>query len=287
MNQLLQQRQALLQQAEALRAQGNTTGAQAATAQAQGLQNQIDAAAQAAINMWQKIGGPEADAAIAKIRAAALESRNLATQGNATAAMWQQTGQIIGDNLVNAFDQFAQAVANGENVWKALATAIRQAAAQILIDIGKMIIRQAIFNALSGVFGLQPGANGLFHSGTGTGTFGSNLPNRTKAVSPMVWANAPRFHSGYNSGLGSNEMAAIVERDEAILTDKSPFHPKNQAATIASAMAAGGGGKQPIKIVNAIDSADFVAEGVNTPRGEQAVLNMMRRNKTSLKEILS
>ena len=175
-NALVSQRESLMKQAEALRAQGNTTGAQAATQQAAALKAQLDAAAQAAIAMWQKIGGPEAQAAIEKIKQASLESQNLTTSGNAVNAMWTQVGQSLGDNLVNAFDEFAQAVANGENAWKALGRALQKAAAQFLIDIGKMIIRQMIFNALSGFFpGLQPGSNGLFHDGSGSG----RSPSRT------------------------------------------------------------------------------------------------------------
>lgn len=287
-NALIQQREALLKQAEALSAAGNTAGAAQAIQQATGLKTAIDQAAESAIAMWQKIGGPEAQAAIEKIRLAALESKNLSNAGNATAAMWQQTGQIIGDNLVNAFDEFAQAVANGENAWKALGVAIQKAAAQILIDIGKMIVRQAIFNAISGIFGLKPGANGLFHEGTGSGTFGSQAPNRSRSISPMAWSNAPRFHTGYNGGLKNNEMAAIVERNEAILTEDSPFHPQNQNATLAAAAGAGRASGMPnIKIVNAIDAGDFVSEGLNTGVGETAMLNFMRKNKNAFKEVMS
>ena len=286
-NDLIQQRTDLLKQAKILSESGDTAGAQTATQQADALKSQIDAAAASAIKMWEAVGGTEASSAIEKLKLATLESKNLASSGNAVSAMWQQTGQIIGDNLVNAFDEFAQAVANGENAWKALGTAIQKAAAQILIDIGKMIVKQAIFNAISGVFGLTPGSNGLFHSGTalGSGTIGSNMPNRTKSVSPMAWANAPRFHTGYNGGLKNNEIPAILEETEAVLTQDSPFHPKNQAKTMAAA--SGGGGMPNIKIVNAIDAGDFVSEGLNTAVGETAMLNFIRKNKSSFKEVVS
>jgi len=288
-NALITQREQLLKQSALFRAQGNTGAAEQATTQANALTAEIDKATAAAIRMWEAVGGTDAQAKIQSLRTAAMEAKNLANTGNAVQAMWTEVGRSLGENLVNAFDQFAQAVANGENAWKALGRAMQQAAAQFLIDIGKMIVRQMIFNAISGFFpGITPGANGLFHSGTGNGTFGSNLPNRSRSVDPRVFANAPRFHKGYNAGLKHGEMAAIVERTEAIMTEDSPFHPNNQAKTLGAAAAAGAGSGGPnIKIVNAIDAGDFVSEGLNTAVGEQAMLNFIRKNKSSFKEVVS
>jgi len=288
-NAIAQQRAALLKQADALRAQGNTAGANAAVQQANALKTSMDQAAAAAIAMWQKIGGPEAQAAIEKIRQANLESQNLKTTGNQVSQMWTAVGESLMNNLSTAIDEFAQAVANGENAWKALGRALQKAAAQFLIDIGKMIIKQMLFNALSGIFpGLtNPLGAGVAHSGTGSGTLASNPSNRTRNVDPRVFAMAPRFHRGYQSGLGSNEVATILDKTESVQTKDSPFHPQNQARTMAAAAAAGaGGGKQDIKVLNLIDSAAILEEALNSPAGTKVFINKMRKEKASVKEVM-
>lgn len=282
-NTLITRREELLKQAALYTTAGKSDAAKDATSAAAALVPQIDAATQAAIKMWEAIGGADALSKVETLKTANLEAQKLATTGNATAAMWTSIGQSIGDHLVDAFDQFAQAVANGENAWKALGIAIQQAAAQILIDIGKMIIKQAIFNALSGIFpGLVPGANGLFHSGT-DGVIGSGTTNRTRSVSPATWAMAPRFHGGYSPGLKRNEIPAILENTEEVLTKDDPRHIWNVGKGGDS------GGKSPtnIRIVNTIDAGDFVQEGLNTGQGEEAILNTIRRNKNSIRETLS
>ena len=288
-NAYAQQRASLLKQAEALRAQGNTAGAQQATAQANALKTSMDQAAAAAIAMWQKIGGPEAQAAIEKIKQANLESQNLKSTGNQLTQMWTAVGQSLMDNLSTAVDEFAQAVANGENAWKALGRALQKAAAQFLIDIGKMIIKQMLFNLLSGFFpGLSnPLGGAVAHSGTGSGTMGSNIPNRTRSLDSRVFAAAPRFHQGMNAGLGNNEVAAVLERTESVQTKDSPFHPDNQARTLAQAAAMGGGGKgSDVKVLNLIDSAAILEEALNTPAGTKVFINKMRKEKASVKEVM-
>lgn len=283
-NNLITQREQLLKQAALYTQAGKTDQAKEATTAAAALVPQIDAATQAAIKMWEAIGGADAKAKVETLKTANVEAQKLTETGNATASMWTAIGQSIGDHLVDAFDQFAQAVANGENAWKALGIAIQQAAAQILIDIGKMILKQAIFNALSGFFpGLQPGANGLFHAGTSGGTVGSVGTNQSRNVSPAVWAVAPRFHGGYAPGLKRNEIPAILQNTEEVLTKDDPRHIWNVGKGGDS------GGKSPtnIRIVNTIDAGEFVQEGLNTAHGEEAILNTIRRNKNSIRETLS
>ncbi len=70
---------------------------------------------------------------------------------------------------------------------------------------------------------------GLFHSG---GIAGQASPG-SRAVNPLAFALAPRYHSGNTGdllqrmGVRSNERAVIVEDDEEILTAKNPRHVKN------------------------------------------------------------
>ncbi len=89
-------------------------------------------------------------------------------------------------------------------------------------------------------------------------------------------------HGGGIAGLRPNEVPSILERGEEVLTAKDPRHANN-----------GGKGKsapatQPmsIKIVNTIDSAEVISEGLSTSDGERALINVFRTNKSTFKAIL-
>lgn len=70
---------------------------------------------------------------------------------------------------------------------------------------------------------------GLFHSG---GVVGGGAAQH-RAVNPLAFALAPRYHSGNTGdlmrrmGVRSNERAVIVEDDEEILSAKNPRHIRN------------------------------------------------------------
>lgn len=56
------------------------------------------------------------------------------------------------------------------------------------------------------------GAGGVFHGG---GKVGTDAPMAMRAMPASTWANAPRLHTGRLQG---NEMAAILQKDESVLT---------------------------------------------------------------------
>ena len=285
-NSLLTRRQELMNQMQMYQQQGDTASYQSAASEVENINVQLEQAISNAIAMWEAVGGPQSEAAIAKLRTASIEAQNFSAAGQQAKFDWGQVADMIGNHLLNAFDEFAQAVANGEDVGEAALRAFQKFAAQVLIDLGKMILQQMIFNALRGIMGGlglgtgAPAGVGLFHSGKKPG---QAMSNRSRRIDPNVFATAPRFHSGLAApGLNSNEMAAILEKNEEVLTKDDPRHFSN--------LGKGGGGgqtKQEIRIINAIDSGDFVSEGVNSPVGSQAIINFMRRNKSTLKEVLS
>lgn len=286
-NSLLTRRSELIQQMQLYQQQGDTAAYQSAAAEVENINAQLEEAIQNAIAMWEAVGGPGADAAVAKLRTASIEARNFSAAGQQARFDWGQVADMIGNHLLNAFDEFAQAVANGEDVGEAALRAFQKFAAQVLIDLGKMILQQMIFNALRGIMGglglgtPVPSGVGLFHSGKKPG---QAMSNRSRMVDPNIFATAPRFHNGLAApGLNSNEMAAILEKNEEVLTKDDPRHFSNLGKGGGST----GSPKQEIRIINAIDSGDFVSEGVNTPVGSQAIINFMRRNKSALKEVLS
>lgn len=229
-----------------------------------------------AIAFWQAIGGSTADAAIAKLQATALELDNFQRKSKITG---EAINESLGDGLVGAFDSFAQAIGNGENVLQSFFRAFQKFAADFLIEIGKMILRQAIFNALqqgsasgSGVGGFLSSAIGmLFHSG---GVVGQSGPSR--AIAPGWFSNAVRYHSGGIAGLKPGEIPAILQDGEEVLTQSDPRHVMN-----------GGGAARPvIKVVNAFDAGSVISEGLNSAVGEETFINMVRANASTIREVL-
>ncbi|MCB1453197.1 MAG: tape measure protein, partial [Rhizobiaceae bacterium] len=126
----------------------------------------------------------------------------------------------IGGALENAFrgaeDSLTEFVMTGKTDFKALANSI-------IADLVRIQIRSAITGALASVFGgLLGGPVGalgggaissigasLYHSGRGPGERGGS-----RNVHPAYFDNAPRYHSG----VGPGEEAAIIRKDESVLT---------------------------------------------------------------------
>ena len=135
-----------------------------------------------------------------------------------------------------------------------------------------MIVKQLIFNAISGMFGGGLGGNGglggliaggvnaiVRHDG-GTASPGG----RTRNVPAAYFANAPRFHGGGLPGLKSNEVTAILEKGEEVITEDDPRHIKN------------GGGDNDVEVRNYIDPAEFFEAGARTEAGRRIIYNIVK-----------
>lgn len=113
--------------------------------------------------------------------------------------------------------------------------------------------------------------NGGLANGSGT----------TRAISPAWYTNAVRYHSGGIAGLKPNEVPAILERNEEILTRDDPRHILNGGG-------AAGGQPSPtnLKIVNAIDAASVLEQAVTSREGEQVFMNFIRANRGAVKSAI-
>lgn len=183
---------------------------------------------------------------------------------------------------VGVFTDFAKAIASGSNAIQALGQSFLAFAADFLLQIGQMIIQQAILNALQssgfgkGVAGFVNGLFGAKHSGGIVGTGGD-----AKRSLPAAWfANAQRYHGGGIAGLKPNEVPTILQKNEEVLTTQDPRHMFNGGG------GAGGGAQQDIKIVNAFDSADMLAKAMETKPGQRVLMNFVRTNATLIKGAL-
>lgn len=282
-NALLQQRTTLEQQLKIARDQGDAQQVQATEAAIQRVNTELENAIANARAMWQAIGGPEADAAIIKLDTAAMRAANLAAKGQQAFIDWQRVGQLFASGLTNAFDQFAQAVANGTDIGEAARDAFLQFAADFLRQIAQMIIQQAILNALRGFFpGFFGGAVGLGHTGGLVGGSRVGSGNSTRRVDPGVFAGAMRYHEGGIAGIRPGEVPIIAKRGEEILTEDDPRHILNGAFSGARSPLA----PQDVRIINTIDSGDFVSRGMQTVKGQKAIINFIRENSESIRSQL-
>lgn len=170
-----------------------------------------------------------------------------------------------------------------------LGVVVQKFFADFLLQIAQAILQQTILNALAGAgwggisntatsMGGVAGAS-VFHSG---GVVSGSSANRSRDVSPNWFANAPRFHDGGLPGLKRDEVPAILQKGEQVLSKDDPNNILNGAGQQSS------GPAQPmgVKIVNTFDSADVVSQGLSTAAGEQAVINVVKSNRSAIKNLL-
>jgi len=127
----------------------------------------------------------------------------------------REIGADLGQSLVGAFQSAETAVAdfvrNGKLEFSDLVTSM-------IADLAQLAARRFILAPLtSAVSGALGGAGGIFadilHAG---GTVG--MPGPSRMVPAMAFAAAPRMHSGGMAGLRHDEVPAILQRGERVLS---------------------------------------------------------------------
>ncbi|MEL4071751.1 tape measure protein [Ochrobactrum sp. GPK 3] len=282
-NDLEAQRNALIATRKSYETQGNTEKVKEVNAQLAGVNTQLQGAIDKTIAMYQAMGGPGSEAAIAKFQAL---GQKISAAGDGMRTMAMTAGEMqsaifsnLESGIINAFDSFAQAVANGEDAIQALGNAFRQFAASFLMEIAKMILKQIMFNALQSISKFITGGIGAIVAHTG-GIVGQTV-NGSRSVAPGWFAGAVRYHTGGIAGLKPNEVPAILETGEEVLTEQDERHSKNLGKG-----GGGSGGGNRTKIVNMFDAASFLSESLNSAVGEEVMLNFVRANPAAFKAAL-
>ena len=282
-NDLETKRSALLEQQQIYKDQGNTEKLKEVETQLVGVNAQLTEAVNKAVLMYQAIGGEGSDAAIAKLQTLGLTIESAAVSGSKFAMTQQQMTDsifsMLDSGVIGIFDSFAQAIANGENALKAVGVAFQKFAAEFLIEIGKMILKQIFFNLLQKASGFLGGGLGkligTMHTGGIAGSSGIGVGSRS--VSPGWFAGAARYHTGGIAGLAPNEVPAILKAGEEVLTANDPRHARNGGR---------GSGGSRTKIVNTFDAASFLSESLKSVFGEEVILNYVRANPNAFKQAM-
>lgn len=113
---------------------------------------------------------------------------------------------------------------------------------------------------------------GIHHTGGIAGQ-----PSQTRAVSPLLFAGAQRYHTGGFPGLAPSEVPAILQRGEEVLTRNDPRNALNGGDQAA---------KPQVRIVNVIDPA-MVQDYMTSASGEDAILNVLSRRRSDVQAIVS
>ncbi|HUH23467.1 MAG TPA: hypothetical protein VLZ51_05345 [Brevundimonas sp.] len=242
--------------------------------QLQGVNAELLTAIDAALAFYRALDpatNPSAAAAILGL----MNTRNaVAAVGTTAVASGKQINESIANGGAQAFDRFAQAVAEGKNVFESARDAFLQFAADFLREIAQMILKQAILNALGGGKGggggvggaIASAINSLFrHNGGMAGSGGGY-----KSVWAGHFASATRYHSGGVVGLKPNEVPIIAERGEEVLDAGDPRHRDNGGL--------GGGAPVNLKNVNLFDIDQLASAILESEVGQKVLINVIGNN---------
>jgi len=247
--------------------------------------------------------GPEAWAQLQANIAAAR-----ASMSDLTGTYTQMSVQIV-NGVLNGMDTAISSIADGiQNVvlgtqsmgeaFTAAGVAMLQFFSDLLRQIAMAIIKQMVLNALAGLGGAAGsvkggissaaaaaggtaagGAAGAKHNGGIIGSVTSG-GQQMRGMNPSWFANAQRYHDGGLPGLKSDEVPTILQKGEQVLDKNDPANILNQNRS-----SAGSYSPQNMRFVFVDDRAK-VPEAMNTAEGEMAVLQILRRNAPSVRNIV-
>lgn len=191
----------------------------------------------------------------------ALENtmKKLPTAAQQATAAWDNAREGLNDVPTGIGNAFESAIRGTKSLSEAMQ--------DLLQEIGAVVVKALVMRTLfggdgGGFFGSGGGIFGMlglkFHEGGVVGSGGAPA-----LVSPSVFANAPRMHSGGVAGLRSDEVPAILQRGEVVV-------PKG-AGRGAS------GTPEP-----AGDTYNITIQAIDT----QSIIQMFQKNKGTLESII-
>lgn len=287
-NELIALRDSLLQQIADYQQRGQVGLANGLEVQLRKVNAQLQQATQSALTFYQALAGDPVKLAALGLTKDALDAIILKLQtAQANSIQWgyvlgvsaQQIAQTFATTATAAIDRFAQAIAAGESATTALKDAFLSFASDFLRQIAQMIVQQIAYNAAVTILRAVGVATGGVPVAHGGGIIGSTM-GRSRSVNPALFANAARYHTGGVAGLRPNEVPAILERGEEVLTRDDPRHRSNGGV-------GGGGGDVSVKNVVVYDAAAALEMGLSDKRGEKVFFAFPRANRSAINSSLA
>ena len=227
---------------------------------------------------------------LAELAAVTDELNSKMQQTEFHAKFMNETYQQLGKGAEVAFDAVAKGIAgmitgemNAKEALQNLTLAFAQWAAETLQHLAKVILQQYISYALSSALGMGSGAGlgsvasgalaNLFHTG---GLVDGGGRGMNKRVNPLVFKGATRYHSGGIAGLAPNEVPAILQKGEEVLTADNPRHRNNYRS---GGQTDNGG----ITLINTFDPVDAVEKALASTRGRKVLVKAWQRERSNFK----
>ncbi len=205
-----------------------------------------------------KEGTPEHAAVLAGIDAIDVQIANVT-------ASQQVFKQKMEDIAVSSFGDFLSDLTTGAKSFKeAFADMVKSFVAGVARMIAQELALRAIKAAMSAWGGGGTSA-GVAHTGGVAGRISVK-----RRVSPLLFGHAPRYHSGGIAGLKPDEVPAILQTGERVLS-------RRQTAMYDATIAAGSNAGRVTTPVVAIGD-DAVANALAGAAGEDVVLTHVRNN---------
>ncbi|MFC6349815.1 tape measure protein [Stenotrophomonas sp. CW117] len=211
-------------------------------------------------------GSPEQAAALAGLGEIDAKIAEI----NASQQVWKQR---IEDLAVSSFGDFLGDLTTGAKSFKqAFADMVRS----FVAGVAKMIAQEMALRAIKSLMGAWGGGGvgavqresipvGTLHTGGMAGR-----ASRRISVSPMLFGAAPRYHGGGIAGLKPDEVPAVLQIGERVLS-------RRQTAMYEATLAAGANAGRVTTPVVAIGD-DAVANALAGAAGEDVVMTHVRNN---------
>lgn len=196
--------------------------------------------------------------------------------------------ETLSGGAMTAFDAIAQGLAgiatgamSSREALSGLGQALAQWAADALRQMAKLIVQQlislAIQKAMSSFFGgasvQMPDLSGfmqyanMFHTGgiVGGGKGGG------KKLNPLVFQGAVRYHSGGIVGLAPDEVPAVLQKGEEVITKDDPRHRNNMSQNNSSG--------SPLTVINSFDPKEALKQALQSSGGRKILIQAAGRER--------
>lgn len=198
---------------------------------------------------------------------------NVKNDFNELRTVGAEIGQALSDNILNGIDGIISGT-------KSMGDAFRDMARQVVSELLKIYAKQLLVKSLEGLSGVGGGLGSLasgalsafFHQG---GIVGQASGMR-RIVDPAIFNNAVKYHTGGVVGLQPNEVPAVLQKGEEVLTANDPRHRDNLNGGGATAQ------PQAVNITNSIDGQSVV-DAFEGNGGDRVIMNVIRANKNEIK----
>lgn len=194
-----------------------------------------------------------------------MQARALANKaGQALSNLFGKGGKDAGvDQGAVQLASAATTTALAGGVIQTGAAALSVSAASLMASAQALMVANAMGSSGMGV--------GVAHTGAKVGQW-----TMRRTVSPLVFGNAPRYHSGGIAGLKPDEVPAILQTGERVL------NRRQTAAYDAAVAGASGGGAGVVTTPIVAIGDDAVANALAGAAGERVVMTHVRNNMEAI-----